>query len=230
MQSPFPSTYSTLSALALADLIGVKYGWSDTCCRFLTRGVGDTYLIETIDNLYILRIYRSSHRNLSQIQAEIALLNALIRGGVSVSYPVADLSGEFIQSLNAIEGQRYGVVFSYAPGKSVRIPDERQLNIFGREMGKFHNISAAMKMEEFDAFQMHSPAAVDRWTFDLNTTLFAPMSRLKPFYAELPDDYLWLEQAVAQVVSRCKRARNRFEKCPIREACPFPVCRNARPA
>jgi Ser/Thr protein kinase RdoA (MazF antagonist) len=205
MQSPFPSTYSTLSAIALADLIGEKYGWSDTRCRFLTRGVGDTYLIETIDSQYILRIYRSSHRSLSQIRAEAVLLNALIRGGVSVSYPVPDLLGEVIQSLNAIEGQRYGVVFSYALGKSIRIPDEGQLNVFGKEMGKFHNISATIRLEEFDNLQLHSPTTFDRWTFDLDTTLFIPMSRLKPFYKELPEDYLWLEQAVAQVVSRCER-------------------------
>jgi len=47
--------------------------------------VGDTYLVESGGDRYILRVYRSSHRNRVQIGAEVDLLLALQRAEVSVS-------------------------------------------------------------------------------------------------------------------------------------------------
>ncbi len=61
-------------------------------------------------------------------------------------------------------------------------------------MARFHNVSAA--------FQPGS----DRWTFDLETTLFIPLRLLKSHFADLPEEYSWLEQAAGQVVSRLERA------------------------
>ncbi|MDH7459837.1 phosphotransferase [Chitinophagaceae bacterium 26-R-25] len=88
------------------------------------RGVGDTYLVESSDGRFILRIYRSSHRSLPQIKEEVKLLHALQQAGVSVSYPVADILGDTIQTLVAIEGERHAVLFSYAPGHVVRSLDD----------------------------------------------------------------------------------------------------------
>ncbi len=79
------------------------------------EGVGDTYLVETADDRFILRVYRSSHRNLPQIKMEIALLLALQQAGVPASYPVRDRSGEVVQALTAVEGQRYAVLFTRMP-------------------------------------------------------------------------------------------------------------------
>jgi Ser/Thr protein kinase RdoA (MazF antagonist) len=70
-------------------------------------------------NRYILRVYRSSHRNRVQIGAEVDLLLALQRAEVPVSFPIPDHAGEYIQSIPAAEGQRYAVLFSYAAGRSV---------------------------------------------------------------------------------------------------------------
>src|SRR5690349_4144176 len=84
----FPSTYSTLSASSLADWIAERYQLVNVRCQFLVRGVGDTYLVETTRSHFILRVYRASHRSRSQIRAEIELLVAAKKAGVSVSYPV----------------------------------------------------------------------------------------------------------------------------------------------
>jgi Ser/Thr protein kinase RdoA (MazF antagonist) len=194
MKSVFPSTYSTLSPSHLADWISERYGWENVQCRLLVRGVGDTYLVETNRDRYILRIYRSSHRTLTQIEMEVTLLTAAREAGVPVSYPLADLSGEMIQSLTAIEGERYAVLFSYAPGKVVRALSESQLRTLGTQMALLHNVSSTF------------PQKGDRWTFDTETTLFAPLRQIKNNFADLSEDYAWLQDVAKQAANRLEHA------------------------
>ena len=190
MNSIFPASYSTLLSSALADLVSRKYGLAAVRCEFLVRGVGDTYLVESAGRRYILRVYRSSHRNRAQIGAEVDLLLALQRAEVPVSFPVPDVAGEFIQSIPAVEGQRCAVLFSYAAGRSVPILNEAQLGELARQMARFHEISAVLEL----------PAG--RWHFDPETTLFGPLARLKSYFSEDPAGYAWLEQAVEQVARK----------------------------
>ena len=126
MKPVFTAYYSTLPPEALANHISSAYGFKNITCRLLVRGVGDTYEIGSNQGHFILRVYRSSHRDLAQIEAEIKLLLTLKRADVSVSYPIADLSGIYIQPINATEGIRYAVLFSYANGKVVSQLNENQ--------------------------------------------------------------------------------------------------------
>lgn len=155
-------------------------------CKLLVRGVGDTYLVESSGDRFILRIYRSSHRSLPQIKEEVELLLALKQADVAVSYPIPDIAGKAIQQLEALEGERYAVLFSYAPGRVVKVLNEGQLHAFGREIARFHNVSATVR-----------PGAT-RWNFDAETTLFRPLEMLKPAFAEDPEGYAWLQQSVKQ--------------------------------
>src|SRR5450755_3178961 len=91
MSPIFPASYSTLCPLALASMISGKYGKSDLTCQLILRGVGDTYSVDSATDGFILRAYRSSHRSLPQIRAEIELLIALKRADVPVSYPIPSL-------------------------------------------------------------------------------------------------------------------------------------------
>jgi Ser/Thr protein kinase RdoA (MazF antagonist) len=188
MMTPvFPASYSTLSSSALASLIKNKYELKDIDCRFLLRGVGDTYLIESATGRYILRIYRSSHRNLSAVQAETELLLALKAADVPVSYPIADNTGAFIQTLEAVEGDRHAVLFTYARGESVSLLNNDQLVLLGHQMARFHNVSSTITLSH------------DRWTIDLTTTLFDPLKTVAPFFADNPEDLAWWQQAAEQI-------------------------------
>jgi Ser/Thr protein kinase RdoA (MazF antagonist) len=189
MQPTFPTLYSTLHPAALATFISQQYALGPVQCQFLVRGVGDTYLIEAGTTRYILRIYRSSHRSLSQIQAEMELLTALKNADIRVSYPVADKSGAFIQAFPAAEGIRHAVVFTYATGRSLQQMNDAQLRNFGREMARFHNVSAQMTLSD------------QRWKFDLETTIFKPLELLKDYYREDPAGYAWLQEAGQQVAT-----------------------------
>ena len=190
MEAIFPTVYSTLCPDALSLLISGKYGLKNVQSKLLVRGVGDTYLIETAENRFILRIYRSSHRSLAQIEEEVALLLALKKAGVSVSYPVSDLSMEVIQRVNAAEGNRYAVLFSYAPGKVERILNEEQLYALGNEMACFHNVSS------------NFPIGDSRWSFDFETTVLNPLENLKSVFTENSEDYDWLQNKVEHIQNK----------------------------
>lgn len=189
MKSIFPATYSTLCPIALSSLISEKYEVGNVECRFLVRGVGDTYLVESSEDRFILRIYRSSHRSLPQIKDEVKLLQVLKKAGVSVSYPVPDISGETILTLEAAEGERHAVLFSYAPGHVVRLLNENQLRALGKEMAKFHNVSSGLKL------------GGERWTFDLETTILKPLEKLKLSFAGDAEGYARL-QGMAELVEQ----------------------------
>lgn len=190
MKPIFPASYSTLCPDALSDHISANYATGKVQCRLLVRGVGDTYLVESADERFILRVYRSSHRNLTQIREEVELLQTLQQAGVSVSHPVADKSGATIQVLNAAEGERYTVLFSFAPGTSVKTLNEEQLRNLGKEMARFHTISAGVSN------------GGARWNFDSETTLFKPLELLKPGFAGDAEGYAWLQHATKQAADK----------------------------
>ncbi|QRR00824.1 hypothetical protein [Dyadobacter sandarakinus] len=104
MKPIIPATYSTLCPIALTIYLSERYPLTIIHCTFLVRGVRDTYLVDALQGRFILRVYRSTHRKLSHVQAEVALLLGLKKEGVSISYPVADLMEECIQQLQAVEG------------------------------------------------------------------------------------------------------------------------------
>ncbi len=187
MNAIFPTSYSTLCSNALAGLLADKYDKGPVQCRLILRGVSDTYLVETRNARFIFRIYRASHRDLLQIQSEIELLLALHAAMVSVSYPVADHNGSMIQSIEAAEGIRYGVLFTYAIGKSVPILNEQQLQNLGHEMADFHTISATIQLPGRQR------------VIDLDTTLFQPLAMIKDAFAEDEDGYTWLLKEAGQV-------------------------------
>jgi Ser/Thr protein kinase RdoA (MazF antagonist) len=189
MAPSFPASYSTLDTQALASLVSKSYGLDVTNCRFLTRGVGDTYLIESATDRYILRIYRNTHRTLPQIEAEIALLLALQQAAIPVSYPIKDVSGNAIQSIQAIEGTRHAALFSWAQGEAARTLTEKQLQTLGQQMARFHNVSSTIAPNE------------DRWKVDFDSTLRKPLQLLKPHFKDNPEDFEWLEQSANSVIT-----------------------------
>jgi len=185
MNNLFPASYSTLSSLALAEFIRERYGFVSVECGMILRGVGDTYLVKTDAERFVLRVYRPDQRSLSQIKAETDLLLALRERDIPVSWPIADSSGLVIQSVDAIEGVKRMVLFSYAPGRSVVKLSEKQLYNLGYEMARFHLASQAIELGD------------KRWTFDVETTMFGPLENLRGVLAHDPEAYAWLERAAS---------------------------------
>lgn len=170
MNTIFPTQYSTVSTRALEQFLNEQYGFKELSCRLLIRNVSDTYLLAGESEKYIFKIYRNTHRSLSEIQAEVELLHHLKQHGAKIAFPIFDKEGNDIQSFNVAEGVRYGVLFTYALGKPVYDLNEHQLLTVGREMAINHNISSKVVLSNL------------RETLDINTTLLTPLEVIKPAF------------------------------------------------
>lgn len=187
---PFPATYSTLAPDALAALIATRYGRTDVRCTLISRGVGDTYSVESAEGKAILRVYRPTHRSPAEIATELKVLVAARQAGVSVSYPIDDRENLPIQTLDAVEGPRYAVLFTYAEGRPVAHPDKVQSRALGREVAKFHKVT---KDWAYDG---------SRWVYDNQTTLFGPLRQIEPFFVEYPEGHAWLMEAAEHTAAK----------------------------
>jgi Ser/Thr protein kinase RdoA (MazF antagonist) len=172
-----------------------KYGLQNVGYNLLSAGVNDSYLVESDQGKYIFRGYRSSHRSSLQIQEEVNLLLVLKQHNVSVSYPVPDLSGSYMQNIVESEGNEHFVLFTYAPGSSVKLLNHEQLQNLGREMAKFHTVSSQIKI------------GGSRWRIDFETTLFHPLELIKPYFADNMKDYSWLQESAL----RSERVLSQFD-------------------
>ena len=181
MKKVFAASYSTLSPAALAPFLAAEYGLQNVQCRFMVRGVGDTYHVNTQAGPLILRIYRHGQRTLPQIQAEVELLMALQANGVPVSYPLAALSGRYIQAFEAVEGTRFAILFTFAAGKPSQQLTHAQLVSLGHGMAQFHNVSSTIQLSN------------NRWEYNVDTTFAKPLAAIKYALADDSENYAWLQ-------------------------------------
>jgi Ser/Thr protein kinase RdoA (MazF antagonist) len=188
--SIFPTQYSTLSSAALGKYVEKQYGFNNLHCRLLLHNVSDTYQLEGPADKYILKIYRDAHRSLEEINGEVQLLNQYKKQGASVSAPIADEEGRFVQAFNAAEGTRHGVLFTYAAGQPVMAPNEQQIKITGIEMAKLHNIAATVELN------------YQRKEYNIDTLFTQPLQTLAPAFKNLPEEYEILKSLAVIVTDK----------------------------
>jgi Ser/Thr protein kinase RdoA (MazF antagonist) len=138
----FPVTNSNLSAVHLALFLREKYTLSSLSeCKIIRAGINDTYLVSGNPVKYIFRIYSLNWRTKSEILEEISLLLQLKQHDIPVSYPLADKNKNYIQSLNAPEGERFAVLFSFAEGEkthNVSVDVHYQIGVL---MARMHQVT-----------------------------------------------------------------------------------------
>jgi Ser/Thr protein kinase RdoA (MazF antagonist) len=186
----FPTQYSMLSTAALKTHLEVSYGFTNMALSLLIHNVSDTYLLSNGTEKYIFKLYRDSHRKREEIEAEAELLNILKDKGARVSYPISDLAGKQIQSFQAAEGIRNGLLFSYAEGKLIREFDEGQLQTIGKEMAFIHHVTSSIELK------------FPRKVYDIETTLKQPLKYIEPVFEEIPEEYAWLQSTSGKVIEK----------------------------
>lgn len=146
--SHFPVITSTLSEHHLALFLQEIYKLSAiTTCRLLKTGINHAYLVTDGGQKYVFRVYSLNWRSQKEISEEIRLLNLLKDSNIPVSYPIADAQNNYLQTLNAPEGQRFGVMFSYAKGEKVfNFSPELHYRI-GETMAQFHKITHNLNLD-----------------------------------------------------------------------------------
>jgi Ser/Thr protein kinase RdoA (MazF antagonist) len=168
----FPVISSNLSGPHLALLLQENYGMaSNATCTILKAGINHSYKVTAGGEKYVFRVYAFGWRSKAEIKEELKLLNLLKEKGISLSYPMPDQSGNYIQQINAPEGLRYGVLFSFAAGEKAYNYSPETHYVIGRIMGQIHQATMDLKL--------------DRPTYNAQTILIDSFEELKSF---LPAD------------------------------------------
>lgn len=146
--NPFPVTTSTLSEQALGEFIIDTYRLpKDSICTLFRTGINHTYFLKNASTRYAIRVYCHNWRTPTEINEELKLLMLLKIHDLSVSYPVSDKTGSMVQEINAPEGIRYVVLFSFAEGGKIRFMNQDTCFAIGALMAKIHTVTANKQMD-----------------------------------------------------------------------------------
>ncbi|SFB74812.1 Ser/Thr protein kinase RdoA involved in Cpx stress response, MazF antagonist [Flexibacter flexilis DSM 6793] len=167
----FPVIASTLSEKYLGDFIIEKYNLNNNFkCKLFRTGVNHTYFISDSNTKYVVRVYCHNWRSKNEIKEELALLQLLKKNNLSISFPISDKEDALIQEINAPEGIRYIVLFSFASGEKKRFMTNENCFTVGSLMAKIHNITANKK--------------IDRVNYDAEILLKKSYNHLNLFFKE----------------------------------------------
>jgi len=182
----FPVTASTLSEKDLGRFIMEKYDLNEHFeCKLFRTGVNHTYFISDPNTRYVVRVYCHKWRTKTEIQEELRLLNTLKNNNLSVSFPIADKNDELIHEINAPEGIRYVVLFSFADGGKKRLLTNKNCFSIGSLIAKIHNITAGEK--------------IARIHYDSEILLRKPYDLLKQYFSEDLNEMKLLRQIVEKI-------------------------------
>ncbi|MCJ8010825.1 homoserine kinase [Paenibacillus sp. KQZ6P-2] len=153
--------------------------------------MNDTYLVVTPEEKYVFRVYRGDWRTSeSEITFELELLEHLDRNGISVSLPVSDKQGESVQKLQAPEGIRYAVLFTFAEGSERGIDSEGMSRGFGRAVAEIH-----LKSDSFQS--THS-----RQELTLDYLIHQTLDAIQPHMEHRSQDFEELKQIAASMEAK----------------------------
>ncbi|OAQ39867.1 aminoglycoside phosphotransferase [Pedobacter psychrophilus] len=147
----FPVTNSNLSATHLGLFLQEKYSLSkETKCQLIKAGINDTYLVTDNLDKFIFRVYSLNWRSKTEINEEIKLLNQLKENEISISFPLSDKENNYIQTLNAPEGDRFAVLFTFASGEKLHIISQETHFQIGKLMANLHKITINQQVNRID--------------------------------------------------------------------------------
>ncbi len=185
----FPAIYSTLSPQALIEGVLTRYqlGVIDRCV-FWNRGLSDIYLIETATQSYILKVSHHHWRSKSDIQFELEFLDFLAQQNIPVANPLKTQDGKLFVTIHAVEGDRYGSLFLYAPGE-VPLGDLSidQSTIMGQTLSKIHQVSL-----EFNSQTPRQP-------LNLKYLLDDSLEVISPYLRHRTKDLSYLTNTIAKI-------------------------------
>jgi len=170
MTDKFPAINSTLSPNVLGKLIQRKYGLSEkTECSIFRLAMNHLYMVHDDGDKYVFRVYTHNWRTKSEIEEELRLLLHLKEEDRQVAFPIADQSNIFIQEIEAPEGTRFGVLFSYAKGTKTAKFSHHTSFLIGQALAKVHQST-----ENFGLLRI---------SYDARNLLKNPVLRTKEFYS-----------------------------------------------
>jgi len=196
----FPITASTLSEKELGNFVRARYNlFDDFECKLFRTGINHTYFISNTKSKYVFRVYSYNWRSKTEIQEELELLELLKKNNLPVSFPIPDKEDNLIQEINAPEGLRYAVLFSFAEGKKMSYMDIETCFEVGLLMAKIHEITANK--------------TINRTNYNSELLLKKSYNQLTKFFAEDLTEMKYLKELGNEIsVSFQKINQSEFQK------------------
>ena len=152
---------------------------ANASCALLKTGINDSYLITDQPAKYVFRVYSLNWRTEKEILEEIRLLNLLKENNTPVSFPIADSEQVYIQQFNAPEGNRFGVLFSFAQGeKLLNFPAALHYKV-GEIMARMHQVTLDLSLDR----TYYSPKVVLQDSFEQLKKFLSPGTAEMDFMA-----------------------------------------------
>lgn len=181
MTKKFQTINSTLSPIELGKFIEKKYGLSDkTECSIFRLAMNHLYIVHDGVNKYVFRVYTHNWRTKLEIEEELRLLLHLKETNRQVAYPIADKSSKYIQEIEAPEGKRFGVLFSFAKGTKAAKFTEQTSFLIGQSLAKVHQSTAKFELT--------------RISYNAENLLKNSVLKTKEFYSENTNEIEFIEK------------------------------------
>jgi Ser/Thr protein kinase RdoA (MazF antagonist) len=189
----FPVSNSNLSPSHLGVFVQKHYFPDQQVeCRILKTGISDTYLVVTPAKRYIFRVYSFQWRTQAEISEELRLLQHFRENGISVSYAISDLENTFIHSFAAPEGERFGVLFSFAEGEKILNFNAETHFQVGKLMAEMHLLAQNFPLQ--------------RVTYTEKELLIDSLVELSRFLPEDTQEMQYMKSVQEYLISELKNA------------------------
>lgn len=195
----FPITRSTPSAKALTSFIQANYAVKEVHCRLIKGFILHTYLITSSNGRFILRIYPHSRRTGADIQEELSFLQHLNDHNIPVSTPIPTQDGGLQLTLNAPEGPRQAVLFTFGSGKPFHNrQSEANIHTFGRLLAQMHQAAQTF------------PTPNHRRPLNYNTLVEQPLALLEKTFPDRHADWQFLRQIAPELQASLSAIPNKL--------------------
>jgi Ser/Thr protein kinase RdoA (MazF antagonist) len=162
-------------------------------CKLFRTGINHLYRVVAGDDKFVLRVYTLNWRTKLEIEEELRLLNYLHENNVSVSYPMPDRNGNLILEVEAPEGKRHCVLFSYAEGSKIPHFDEEVSFNIGMTMGKMQKV--------VDNFKL------DRTTYSPEVLLINSTRAIRSFFGNDNEEVVFLERTTQHLLQEYEKIK-----------------------
>lgn len=194
------TTTFLVSESTLENTIKAQYGFLKADCKLISDYRNMLYEVNYYAAKYIFKIYNKKNRTLEEVEGEVELLRALNKRGASISFPVNDENGNYIQQFETDGESWYGVLFNFAEGEVCSKMTDKQLVLLGRELAIFHNITSSLELQH--TFKEYT----------LSNLMINPVKVLQPAFIKCEDDYKYLQEVNLVVIRRLAKLNlSRFD-------------------
>ncbi len=118
--------------------------------QFFRSSANFVYTFRKEGKPYFLRFASNSDRTREIVEAEVDILNWVIKKGMIVASPVKSKNGNFVETVVMNEGTFHAVVFTALQGTQMEIEDltDAQFQEWGATLGKLHTVTQTYQGSE----------------------------------------------------------------------------------